>query len=222
MSQAETGPSDCFNKAGLNGAARSAAKAQLNELIALCVCCAQSAYSTDPCSASDRLGELRVPGGKLELPEDDGDHGGDQHSVDAAQAELIKLDEQLEDETECVMCAGVGFDPRSELEQSKADLRTFERRRAAVEKREADEERDKLNPLVRSLFPSTREDGEDVAWVTDTLPPAIVDDVAEPETRLPDKWLTDFAARALPTLAKLQRAYAPLEPLEALLPERRS
>ena len=116
----------------------------------------------------------------------------------------------------------VGTDRHSELEQSKADLRTFERRRAAVEEREADEERDKLNPLVRSLFPSTREDGEDVAWVTDTLPPAIVDDVAEPETRLPDKWLADFAARALPTLAKLQRAYAPLEPLEALLPERRS
>ena len=73
---------------------------------------------------------------------------------------------------------------------------------------------------MHSLFPSRREDGEDVAWVTDTLPLALSDDIVDPETRLPDKWLADFAARALPTLTKLQRAYAPLEPLEALLPER--
>ena len=42
-----------------------------------------------------------MPGGKLEVPEDEDTSGGDQHSIDAAQAELVKLDEQLEDETEC-------------------------------------------------------------------------------------------------------------------------
>lgn len=112
-------------------------------------------------------------------------------------------------------------DRPSELEQSKADLRTFERRRAAVEEREAEEERDKLDPLVRSLFPAPSQgQAEATSWITNALPSTRLDDVPEPETQRPDKWLADFAARALPTLAKLQRAHGPLEPLDRLFRER--